>query len=152
MFLSQLLTKIFGVNFSVAKKLAKMNLEIANKAIKAAICESERYYVKSNIAVVDAGANLVAFARMDNAPSGTVDISIKKAKTAASFQVSTGHPAYNGVDFKDFITVPGGVPIFDGKNVLIGGIGVSGSTGFENDVSLGGYDVPIANAGKNAAK
>ena len=127
-----------------------MNLEIANKAIKAAICESEKYNVKSNIAVVDAGANLVAFARMDNSPLGTVDISIKKAKTAALFQVSSGHQAYlnlkqnNGVDFKDFIAIRGGVPIFDGKNVLIGGIGVSGSS-VDNDHQ-------VATVGKDAAK
>ena len=57
-----------------------MNLEIANKAIKAAICASESINVKSNIAVVDAGANLVAFARMDNSPLGTVDISIKRPR------------------------------------------------------------------------
>ena len=80
---------------ALRKKLAKMNLEIANKAIKAAICQSESLNVKSNIAVVDAGANLVAFARMDNSPLGTVDISIKKAKTAALFQVSSGHDGYS---------------------------------------------------------
>ena len=138
-----------------------MNLEIANKAIKAAICASESINVKSNIAVVDAGANLVAFARMDNSPLGTVDISIKKAKTAALFQVSSGHKGYshlkqyNGVDFKDFIPVRGGVPIFDGKNVLIGGIGVSSRD--DPDDSRSSYDTgyndeSIANAGKNAAK
>ena len=139
-----------------------MNLEIANKAIKAAICQSESLDVKSNIAVVDAGANLVAFARMDNAPLGTVDISIKKAKTAALFQVSSGPSYYanlkecNGVDFKDFIAVSGGVPIFDGKNVLIGGIGVSSSDGLDDSrgytFNHGHNDVEIAKAGKNAAK
>ena len=138
-----------------------MNLEIANKAIKAAICQSESLNVKSNIAVVDAGANLVAFARMDNSPLGTVDISIKKAKTAALFQVSSGDQRYfnlkqnNGVDFKDFIFISGGVPIFDGKNVLIGGIGVSSRD--DPDDSRSSYDTgyndeSIANAGKNAAK
>ena len=127
-----------------------MNLEIANKAIKAAICASESINVKSNIAVVDAGANLVAFARMDNSPLGTVDISIKKAKTAALFQVSSGHDGYSdlklsyGIDFKDFIPVKGGVPIFDGKNVLIGGIGVSGSS-VDNDHQ-------VATVGRDAAK
>ena len=63
-----------------------MNLEIANKAIKAAICASESINVKSNIAVVDAGANLVAFARMDNSPLGTVDISIKRPRLRPCFK------------------------------------------------------------------
>ena len=44
-----------------------MNLELANKAIKAAIKESEKLNVKMNIAIVDAGGNLVAFSRMDGA-------------------------------------------------------------------------------------
>ena len=45
---------------------------------------------KMNIAVVDAGANLVAFARMDGAWLGSLDISIKKAKTARFFDMNTG--------------------------------------------------------------
>ena len=152
MFLSQLLTKIFGVNFSVAKKLAKMNLEIANKAIKAAKSKSKSLNVKSNIAVVDAGGNLVASARMDNSACGTEDISIKKAKSAALLQVPSGYIPMQGL-----CTVPGGVPIFDGKNVLIGGIGVScgiGNLAESRDVKLREirYDLDIANAGKNAAK
>ena len=59
-----------------------MNLELANKAIKAAIKESEKLNVKMNIAIVDAGGNLVAFSRMDGAWLGSVDIAQKKAKTA----------------------------------------------------------------------
>ena len=43
-----------------------------------------------NIAVVDAGANLVAFARMDGAWLGSLDISIKKAKTARFFDMNWG--------------------------------------------------------------
>ena len=54
-----------------------MNLELANKAIKAAIKESEKLNVKMNIAIVDAGGNLVAFSRMDRAWLGSVDIAQK---------------------------------------------------------------------------
>jgi uncharacterized protein GlcG (DUF336 family) len=43
-----------------------------------------------NIAVVDAGANLTAFARMDDAWLGSLDISIRKAKTARFFDMPTG--------------------------------------------------------------
>ena len=49
-----------------------MNLEIANKAVKAAINESEKLNVKMNIAIVDAGGNLIAFSRMDNAWLGMI--------------------------------------------------------------------------------
>ena len=130
-----------------------MNLEIANKAVKAAINESEKLNVKMNIAIVDAGGNLIAFSRMDNAWLGSVDIAIKKAKTAIFFNMPTGEigklsqpgkPLYN-IEHSNggLITFPGGVPIQNGQNVLIGGIGVSGST-VENDHQ-------VASAGLNAA-
>ena len=130
----------------------KMNLEIANKAVKAAINESEKLNVKMNIAIVDAGGNLIAFSRMDNAWLGSVDIAIKKAKTAIFFNMPTGEigklsqpgkPLYN-IEHSNggLITFPGGVPIQSGQNVLIGGIGVSGST-VENDHQ-------VANAGFTA--
>ena len=143
-----------------------MNLEIANKAIEAAICESKRLKVNMNIAIVDAGANLVAFSRMDNSLLGAVDISIKKAKTAALFQKPSGllgqmsqpgKPVY-GLEHSNggVITFPGGVPIFDGKNVLIGGIGVSSTSSDGRDDSrrydMDYNDESIANVGKNAAK
>ena len=115
-----------------------MNLEIANKAIKSAISESERLKVKMNIAVVDVGGNLVAFSRMDNAWLGSVDIAMKKARTAVFFNMPTGEigklsqpggSLYN-IEHSNggLITFPGGVQIHDANNILIGGIGVSGST------------------------
>ena len=95
-----------------------------------------------NIAVVDAGANLKTFARMDGAWLGSVDISIKKAKTARFFDMPTGAigelsqpagPLYNiEVSNGGLITFPGGVPIKNGAGEIIGAIGVSGNT-VEND-------------------
>merc|ERR1712110_140657 len=147
------LTLEFTVHEYVARIIFfKMNLEIANKAVKAAINESEKLNVKMNIAIVDAGGNLIAFSRMDNAWLGSVDIAIKKAKTAIFFNMPTGEigklsqpgkPLYN-IEHSNGgpITFPGGVPIQSGQNVLIGGIGVSGST-VENDHQ-------VANAGFTA--
>jgi uncharacterized protein GlcG (DUF336 family) len=94
-----------------------------------------------NIAVVDAGGNLKAFTRMDGAWLGSIDISIKKARTARYFDMSTGSigelsqpggPLFNiEVSNGGLITFPGGVPLsIDGE--IIGAIGVSGST-VEND-------------------
>ena len=129
-----------------------MDLEHANIAINAAIKKSKALGVKMNIAIVDAGGNLIAFSRMDNAWLGSVDIAIKKAKTAIFFNMPTGEigklsqpgkPLYN-IEHSNggLITFPGGVPIQNGQNVLIGGIGVSGST-VENDHE-------VAMAGVNA--
>ena len=69
-----------------------MNITLAQaeKAITAAKLKSTAIDTKMNIAVVDAGANLVAFGRMDGAWLGSLDISIKKAKTARFFDMNTG--------------------------------------------------------------
>ena len=95
-----------------------------------------------NIAVVGKGANLIAFARMNDAWLGSVDIAMKKAKTAVFFNMPTGNigglsqpggSLYN-IEHSNggLITFPGGLPIKDKNGNLIGGIGVSGSS-VEND-------------------
>jgi len=87
-----------------------------------------------NIAVVDAGANLVAFARMDGAWLGSLDIAIKKAKTARYFDMNTGMigdlsqpggPLYN-IEHSNggLVSFSGGL----GNGEIIGAIGVSGAT------------------------
>merc|ERR1711879_673506 len=61
----------------------------AEKILAAAVKKSEELGVKMNIALVDNGANLVGFLRMDGAWLGSVDIAMKKAKTATYFQMNT---------------------------------------------------------------
>lgn len=95
-----------------------------------------------NIAVVDAGGNLKAFARMDGAWLGSIDISIKKARTARYFDMATGSigelsqpggPLFNiEVSNGGLITFPGGIPLQSADGTIIGAVGVSGST-VEND-------------------
>ena len=126
-----------------------VTLKQAEKAIAAAQLKSVELNTKMNIAVVDAGANLVAFARMDGAWLGSLDISIKKAKTARFFDMNTGDigalsqpgGALYNIEHSNggVITFPGGVPIKDANGQVIGAIGVSGST-VENDhaVALAG--------------
>ena len=119
-----------------------IDLEAAQRAVAAAIKKAEELGCKMNIAVVDAGANLKAFARMENAWLGSIDISIKKAKTARFFDMPTGaignlsQPGgslYN-IEHSNggLITFPGGVPLQNANGAVVGGIGVSGST-VEND-------------------
>jgi uncharacterized protein GlcG (DUF336 family) len=129
-----------------------VSLEQAQKAIQAAMEKSTTLGLKMNIAVVDAGANLVSFARMDGAWLGSVDIAIKKAKTARFFDMNTGEignlsqpgGALFNIEHSNggLITFPGGVPIKNKEGVIIGAIGVSGST-VENDhtVALAGVEV-----------
>ncbi len=119
-----------------------ITLEQAEKAIAAAKQKAIAIDTKMNIAIVDAGANLVAFARMDGAWLGSLDISIKKAKTARFFDMNTGivgelsQPGgslYNIEHSNNgLITFPGGIPIKNASGEIIGAIGVSGSA-VEND-------------------
>ena len=119
-----------------------VNLENARKALAACIAKSEEIGVKMNIAIVDAGANLTAFARMDGAWLGSVDIAMKKARTARYFAMPTGDigglsqpggSLYN-IEHSNggLISFPGGVPVKNGAGEVVGATGVSGST-VEND-------------------
>ena len=131
-----------------------MNRALATAAIKAGIEESEKLNCKMNIAIVDSGAHLVAFIRMDDAMLGSVDVSIKKAKTATFFNAPSGAlgkmcqpggPAY-GVENSNegLITFPGGLPIHNKEGKLIGAIGVSGDSVIN--------DEKVAEAGRKVAK
>ena len=131
-----------------------MNITLAQaeKIISAAKEKATAIDTKMNIAVVDAGANLVAFVRMDGAWLGSLDISIKKAKTARFFDMNTGSigelsqpggSLYNIEHSNNgLITFPGGIPIKNEAGEIIGAIGVSGSA-VENDHA-------VANAGATA--
>merc|ERR1711962_696540 len=110
----------------------------AEKVLAAAVAKSEELGVKMNIAVMDNGANLVGFLRMDGAWLGSVDIAMKKAKTAVFFQMDTdnigslsqpGGSLFN-IEHSNqgLITFPGGVPLITRDGKQAGGIGVSGST------------------------
>lgn len=125
-----------------ARTIRTVSLEQAETIVAAARAQAARMDLKMDIAVVDAGANLKAFQRMDGAWLGSVDIAIKKAKTARMFDMPTGDigelsqpgkPLYmiemsNG----GLITFPGGVPLKSADGEVIGAIGVSGSS-VEND-------------------
>ncbi|MCH8804532.1 MAG: heme-binding protein [Planctomycetes bacterium] len=119
-----------------------ITMKQARAAVTAAIEKSTEMDVRMNVAVVDAGANLKAFVRMDGAWLGSIDIAIKKARTARFFDMNTGEigklsqpgsPLYN-IEHSNggLITFPGGVPIKNASGEIIGAIGVSGST-VEND-------------------
>ena len=66
-----------------------INLETARKVIAAAEKKAVEIGQPMNIAVVDAGGNLVAHVRMDGAWIGSIDISINKAFTSRAFDIAT---------------------------------------------------------------
>lgn len=118
-----------------------VTLAQAETIIAAAKKKAAEIDTKMDICVVDGGSNLVAFARMDGAWIGSVDIAIKKAKTAAWFKMDTkalsplvqpGESLFQ-IEHSNggLITFPGGVALKKGDEI-IGAIGVSGSV-VEND-------------------
>lgn len=107
-------------------------------ALEAAMKKAQELKTKMDIAIVDAGANLKGFIRMDEAWIGSIDIAHKKARTARFFNMNTGEigklsqpggPLF-GIEHSNggLISFPGGVPIKNAQGEVIGAIGVSGST------------------------
>ncbi|MFY0255548.1 heme-binding protein [Chitinophaga sp. 30R24] len=119
-----------------------ITLKQAEAAIAAAKAKAVAIKTLMNIAVVDAGSNLVAFVHMDGSWLGSIDIAQKKARTARYFNMPTGEigklsqpggPLYN-IEHSNggLITFPGGVLIKNAQGEIIGAIGVSGDA-VEND-------------------
>lgn len=133
--------------------MTDITLDQARAVVAAATEAAEEGGLAMNVAVVDAGGNLKAFERMDGAWLGSIDISIRKARTARYFDMESGAigelsqpggPLYNiEVSNGGLISFPGGIPIrIDGE--VVGAVGVSGST-VENDraVAQAGLDALV---------
>src|SRR5271154_3917127 len=121
---------------------APISLARAQAAISAAVGEAEKRGWAVNVAVVDSGANLVAFARMDGAQLASVAVAEHKARAAASFRRPTKafEDAVQKSDYKYVLTLDGiiasrgGIPLIeDGK--LIGAVGCSGATGSQDEAA-----------------
>jgi uncharacterized protein GlcG (DUF336 family) len=114
-------------------------LEDARRIIAAAEKKAAEIGQPMNIAVADAGGNLVAHVRMDNAWIGSIDISIKKAYTSRAFEIATKDLAEHAQSGQQFFGIhasndgkimifAGGIPLKAGGKV-VGAIGVSGGSG-----------------------
>jgi uncharacterized protein GlcG (DUF336 family) len=66
-----------------------ITLKDAKEIIAAAEVKAIEIGQPMNIAVADAGGNLISHVRMDNAWIGSIDISIKKAYTSRAFDIAT---------------------------------------------------------------
>src|SRR6187551_1489595 len=116
-----------------------ITLKDARRIIAAAEKKAAEIGQPMNIAVADAGGNLVSHVRMDNAWIGSIDISIKKAFTSRAFDIATKDLAEHSQSGAQFFGIhasndgrimifAGGVPLKrDGK--VVGAIGVSGGGG-----------------------
>ena len=118
-----------------------ISLDRAEAAIAAAVAEAKRRDWKMNVAVVDAGGNLVAFQRMDGAQMASIQISQHKAHAAATFRRDTKafeNGVQSGLTYQlsldGIIASRGGIPLIEGGK-LIGAIGCSGGSGSQDEVS-----------------
>lgn len=115
-----------------------MNLTLADAVVAAARADAEKDGFAVAIWVLDAAAHPIAFARMDGANLGPIDVALKKARTAALFQTDSlqlgqaarpDGPIYtlehtNG----GLISFGGGVPLRDRTGTVVGAVGVAGAT------------------------
>ena len=123
----------------MAGKANGITLEEARQVIRAGQQKATEIGVAMNIAVVDAGANLVAFERQEGAWIGSIDIAINKAFTSRAFDIETkalGENSQSGDQFFGIhvsnhgrvMVFAGGVPLKRGGEV-VGAVGVSGGMG-----------------------
>jgi len=120
------------------RQIPSLTLADARALIAAGERKAQQMGIPYNLAVVDAGGELIAHVRMDGAWLGSVNIAINKAWTARAFDMSTdklskmaqsGKPLF-GIDstnHEKVVIFGGGVPIKEGETV-IGGLGASGGT------------------------
>ncbi|NUK13239.1 heme-binding protein [Streptomyces lunaelactis] len=113
-----------------------IKLEAAQAMIEKARAHAVAIGVPMNIAVVDGGGHLVAFARMDGSILGSIEIALAKAKTSVLFNGPSenlwefcrpGGPA-PATEYTNGGLIPyaGGLPVHDDNDTLIGAIGISG--------------------------
>lgn len=126
--------------------MPELTLEHAHRLIARGTTVAQSTGLQAVFAVLDQGANLVAFSRMDGAWLASNDLAIAKARTAVMFRASTeslNAPLQLGVPQLRFdhihpgglLLVGGGIPLFDEAGNLIGGLGVSGGSP-EQDAAL----------------
>jgi glc operon protein GlcG len=114
-----------------------VSTESAKNAAAASIAEAQKNNWKMAIAIVDTGGHLVYFEKMQDTQTGSVDLAMEKARTAALFRrptkvfqdgVAAGGEGLRLLRLTGAIPIDGGVPIIvEGK--VVGAVGVSGGSG-----------------------
>lgn len=117
-----------------------ITLADARRIIAAAEKKAKKIGQPMNIAVADAGGNLVSHVRMDGAWLGSIDISIKKAYTSRAFDIATKDLAEHSQSGNQFFGIhasnngkimifAGGIPLKNKDGEVVGAVGVSGGSG-----------------------
>ena len=129
-----------------------IGLEGAKKVATAAVAEARKNNFTMAIAVVDTAGNLIYFEKMDGTQTGSVNVSIEKARSAALFKrptksfqdtVAQGGVGLRMLGLPGAVPVEGGIPLMEGGKI-VGAVGASGGTSDQ--------DGQTAQAGANAMK
>jgi uncharacterized protein GlcG (DUF336 family) len=123
----------------------RLNLADARLVLDAALAKADEIGQPMNVAVVDDGGHLLAFARQDGAILASIDIATRKARTAVLMKMSTAElgkaaapdgPLY-GIEVTNggLVIFGGGIPLTRAHGEVIGAIGVSAGT-VEQDVTV----------------
>lgn len=123
----------------MSTSIKSIDLVDARRIIAAATKKAEEIGQPMNIAVVDAGGNLLAFERMENAWLGSIDIAQKKAFTSRAFDITTKDLGANSQSGDQFFGIhasnngkimifAGGIPLKQ-DGVVVGAVGISGGSG-----------------------
>lgn len=121
-------------------------LDYAHQIVAQGRTAAKEAGLKAVFAILDTGANLVTFSRMDGAWLASNELAIAKARTSVMFQAPSealnappqaGEPVphFDHIHAGGLLLMGGGLPLFDGDGALIGALGVSGGTP-EQDAAL----------------
>ena len=129
-----------------------LGADAAKRVAAAAIAEARKNNFTMAIAVVDTAGNLVYFEKMDGTQTGSVNVSIEKARSAVLFKrptksfqdtVAQGGVGLRMLGLPGAVPVEGGIPLMEGGKI-VGAVGASGGTSDQ--------DGQCAQAGANVMK
>jgi uncharacterized protein GlcG (DUF336 family) len=133
-----LLPRVASKEDIMTQQITSLTLADARRMISAGEKQAQKLGIPYNLAVVDAGGNLISHVRMDGAWLGSIDISIHKAFTSRAFDMATqdlakmaqsGKPLFgiNSTNHDRVVIFAGGMPVKAGAKV-VGAVGASGGT------------------------
>jgi uncharacterized protein GlcG (DUF336 family) len=131
---------------SVPQYGANINHDQARRVIAGAIAEARRINVPMAVAVVDTAGHLVAFEKMDNTQTASINVAQDKAISAATYRrptkafqdaLAAGGAGLRILSLRGANAVEGGIPLMEGGRI-IGAIGVSGGAAEQDGVVAAG--------------
>jgi uncharacterized protein GlcG (DUF336 family) len=139
-----------------------LSLALAEQALLAARARATKIGVAASIVICDSAGHLKAFARMDRAWLGSIDVALRKARTSVLFEAETqaiwevSKPGAQAHGLEDtnggLVTFAGGIPFRAQDGPLLGSVGVSGGQVSQDYEIAQAAIATIAGSSKSAEK